>query len=204
MKKIAVLVVFMMASSPALAEEFYVGGYLGLAAVDSSKLRVAGGGPTFTFDTEPGFNAGVMIGTFITDNLRVEGEIVYSVADGQQIDSTPVDGSIIALSLGTNLIYDFSGDGIRPYAGGGMAVVAFDAASLNIAGNRVFEGAATTGGLQVILGVTIPLESVTLFADYRGLMTAPVKFTDAGGTGLAVTMDSYVRNSLMFGVRTGF
>jgi len=203
MKKFLAVAFLISMSAPAFAEGLYVGGTLGLAALDASDLEPVGGGAIQSFQMNLGFSGGVMVGSVIGENMRVEGELIYSTAGAEQIGSTTVSGSVGALQLGANLLYDFGGERVRPYVGGGLAVINIDVGDVNISGSPVFEGAVTTGAAQIILGVSIPLESVTLFADYRGLMTPSIDLTVAGG-GSTWTMDSYFRNSLMFGFRAAF
>ncbi len=200
MKKILAVALLMAGSSPAFAEGLYLGGYLGPSALDEADLDWGGTPGTMQFDL--GFGAGVIIGASVADNIRLEGDLSYIVSPATQIGSTTVDGNVNTLSLGANLFYDFGGNQFRPYVGAGLAVVNIDVGGVTFGGADVFEGAVTTMGGQIILGVSIPLQTVTVFADYRGFMTPALDLKTAGGA-TAVSMD-YFRNSLQFGIRVPF
>lgn len=204
MKKLFVFAVAMIASTPALAEGLYVGGFIGPSVVSSSDLRAPGGGGTFNVEFDPGLNVGVMLGTRVSDHVRIEGELAFGSVPMAQIDGVAVDGNVQTIYLGANVIYDFSGDRFVPHLGAGLGVIDINASDVTDAGTPLFEGGTVTVGLQLIAGVDIPVGPVVLFADYRGRVTPYFDF-HAVGTGDAYTMlNGYMTNSIMFGVKANF
>lgn len=204
MKKLLAIVIVMIASTPAMAEGIYVGGFIGPAAVGSSDLRAPGGGGTTSVKFDPGLNVGVMLGTRVGDHVRIEGEFAFGSVPMAQIGSTATDGNVQTIFLGANVIYDFSGDRFIPHLGAGLGVMNIDASDIKVGGAPVFEGGTVTGALQLIAGVDIPVGSVVLFADYRGLVTPYFDFHQAA-TGDGYTMlNGFMTNSIMFGVKASF
>ncbi|MDH5410716.1 MAG: outer membrane beta-barrel protein [Alphaproteobacteria bacterium] len=204
MKKLFVFAVAMIASTPALAEGLYVGGFIGPAAVGSSDLRAPAGGGTVGIEFDTGLKAGMMLGTRVGDHVRIEGEFAFGSVPVASINSTAVDGNVETLFLGANVIYDFSGDRFIPHLGAGLGVINIDASDVNDGGAPVFEGGTVTGALQLIAGVDIPVGSVVLFADYRGMVT-PYFDLHQVSTGDPYTMlNGFMTNSVMFGVKASF
>ena len=204
MKKLLAIAVAISASTPALAEGLYVGGFVGPTAVSSSDLRLSGGGGTTSVEFDLGMKGGVMIGASVTEHVRVEGEFAFGSVPMAQIGSTAVDGNVQTMYLGANAIYDFAGDKFIPHLGAGLGIINIDASDVTNGGAPIFEGGAITGGFQLIAGVDIPVGSVVLFADYRGLVT-PYYDLNAATSGTALTMlNGYMSNSVMFGVKASF
>lgn len=79
---------------------------------------------TSTFDN--GFMLGGVVGTSLTDTLRIEGELSYQRADGTE-DCTGkcslAEFDLTTLALLGNAWVDFdTGGGVRPYVGGGLGL----------------------------------------------------------------------------------
>lgn len=108
-----------MTATPAFAEGNYFGGFVGAALVDDNDL--ADGVLDLSFDT--GLMVGGVIGTHLSDNIRIEGELSYLSADGDCEGKCSGSFDSSALELLGNAWYDFATDsGFRPYVGGGVGI----------------------------------------------------------------------------------
>jgi len=106
-----------MIASPAAAEGWYGGGFVGLASVDDVELDGTG---DLEFDNE--FTFGGFVGKQFGENLRVEGELSYLGASPDCIGKcSTVDFDVSVLTILGNVWVDIPvGNSFTPYVGGGV------------------------------------------------------------------------------------
>jgi len=118
----------------ASAEGLYFGGFGAFASVND--LEDIGSG--FSFSN--GYMIGAVIGTELTENLRIEGELSYQTSEGECIGKcVDPDFDLTTLALLGNAWVDFdAGNGVKPYVGGGIGIA-------NVSTDEGFSGEDDTG-----------------------------------------------------------
>ncbi|OYX22642.1 MAG: hypothetical protein B7Z10_12870 [Rhodobacterales bacterium 32-66-7] len=114
---ISTAILAVMNASAVMAEGLYFGAYAGLAAQEDLDLDIPS-------TSDNGFVLGAVIGTDLTENLRIEGELSFETSEGQyEGKGGSTDFDVSTLSLLGNAWVDFdTGTGLQPYVGGGVGV----------------------------------------------------------------------------------
>ncbi|MGV8996953.1 MAG: outer membrane protein [Parvibaculaceae bacterium] len=165
-------------SVPAFADEVSSGNmYASLSAgvLSPEDLDVTSGGTkgTFTFDT--GYTASVAVGTWLNNNLTIEGEGTYLSADFDKAEvfgvSVPLDGDFSSALVLANIAFHLAGKGetFDPYIGAGAGVAFSELKITNIGGvPGNFKDSSTDAAGQLSAGLNLNLSSgVSVGAEYR-------------------------------------
>jgi len=168
------------ASAPAFADEVSSGNmYASLSAgvIAPEDIDVTAGIATGTFSFDTGYTASAAVGTWLNDNLTIEGEVTYLSADFDELEvlgtSAAVDGDFSSTLLLANAAYHFGGKGgsIDPYVGAGVGA-AFSKLSVDSIGGVPLNtsDSATDMAAQLSAGLSLNLSSgVSVGAEYRFL-----------------------------------
>ncbi len=119
-----------MTATPAFADGNYFGGFIGAASVDDADFF----GGAFELNFETGLIAGAMVGTHVSPNVRLEGELSYLSAGADCEGKCASDFDTSALQILGNVWFDFAQDSaLRPYigAGAGAAQVSIDGSGID-------------------------------------------------------------------------
>lgn len=110
-------VVVGISGTAATAEGLYFGAYAGFASLEDLDFDIPS-------STDDGYVLGAVIGTELTENLRIEGELSYEDGSGEyEGKGGSTDFDVSTLSLLGNAWVDFdTGSGLNPYVGGGVGV----------------------------------------------------------------------------------
>mgnify|MGYP003641087049 CR=1 FL=1 len=167
-------------SAPAFADDVVAGGnYARLSAgiiVPEDLDGDSGGTPvTITFDS--GWTASAAVGTWLNDNLTVEGEVSYLAADfkdGTVLGVTvPIDGSFTSTLALANANFHFAGkaSGFDPYVGGGVGAAFSEVDLKSVGGVAVNDKDSDTNlAAQATAGLNLNLSSgLAIGAQYRYL-----------------------------------
>lgn len=106
---------------------WYVGGAAAASWPNSTSTRVGTSSITLEGELTPG--GSLFVGRRVTDNLRMEGELLYRNFKYSVKNSTLKFGEIDSKSFGglANVYYDFmAGQKFRPYVGVGLGYVSLD------------------------------------------------------------------------------
>lgn len=123
------------------------------------------------FEMDQGYNLGAAIGTNLTPNLALEGDLFYTSSEYSCCGT-----DLSALSLMPALIYTFDTNSqIRPFLGAGIGAV-------NVMYDGPPNGEEWAFGYQLLGGVAVPIsDRVDFFAQYRWQQANDVDFPFAGG-----------------------
>ena len=166
-------------SAPAFADEAVSGNnYARLSAgvISPEDIDVTVG-PTVTFSFDTGYTVSGAVGTWVNDNITVEGEATYLSADFDKGESggvsVAIDGDFSSALLLANAAFHLSGKNasLDPYVGAGVGV-AFSKLSIDsIGGVAVNQSdSATDAAAQLSAGLNLSLASgVSVGAQYRYL-----------------------------------
>ncbi|MEM9403533.1 MAG: porin family protein [Pseudomonadota bacterium] len=124
----------MLIGNPALAEDdrYYVTGNVGIGFLGSEDLTYSDSALTATAeaDFDASFSGGGTFGYYLTDNWRLEGELMYRRNDMKDITlggvGTSTGGDFASLSLGVSALYEFQptdNPRLKTYVGAGFAFV---------------------------------------------------------------------------------
>ncbi|MDO8289412.1 MAG: porin family protein [Parvibaculum sp.] len=172
-------------SAPAYADEATSGNvYASLSGgvIAPEDIDVTAG-PTVTFSFDTGYTVSGAIGTWVSDNVTVEGELTYLSADFDEGETlgvaVPVEGDFASTLLLANAAYHFGGKNASfdPYLGAGVGIADSDLEVTSIGGVPTnIEDSATDFATQVSAGLNLNLTSgVSVGAEYRFL------YIDSGG-----------------------
>lgn len=139
----------------------------------------------YNIQFDPGFGAQGAVGAYINENLRVEGEVAYRIADYDQASAagttvTPTGDIMIGTAMG-NLYYDVHlGSSFVPYIGAGIGLAQIESNAVTIGAVTATTKDATELGFQVMVGVAYEYSrtwSLGLDARYVGTSDADVSAT---------------------------
>lgn len=189
---IAAAAVAILGATPALAQQFYVGGHGGLNYAHEAST---GGGDTIAYDFF-GFGIGVEVGMRIGSNLRVEGELTYRSNDVDEVDGVSTTAEMTSTTLMVNALYDFNSEsGLTPYIGGGLGMSSVE---FSISTSSYDD---TVLAAQLIGGVMFELSpGLTMSVDYRLFGTQDL----ALGAGLGFGDVEYINSSVFVGIKKFF
>lgn len=167
-------------SAPALADELVVGNNYarlsgGIIMPEDIDVKAPAATGTFSFDN--GWTVAGAFGTWVNDNLTVEGEVSYLTGDFDELSvlgvSTTVDGGFSSTLLLANASYHFGGKNaaIDPYVGGGAGAAFSDIEIKSVGGIPVNgDSSGTDLAFQAGAGINMKLsDGFTLGAQYRYL-----------------------------------
>lgn len=201
----ALLLVLVLSSAPALAKGPYFGGQAGgVFLSDSDVSDPAGEFATAEFDTGLGL---ALVGGYSFDMFRLEGELFYKINDFDTLSDAgfgiPVEGDVSALGLMVNAFYDFkTGTPFTPYIGAGIGMAQVSINDLSILGVTVLDDDDGVLAYQLIAGVGYAVSNaVTLDLQYKYLATTDPEFTDVEG---ATIETEYSSHNIMVGLRYNF
>ncbi len=132
--KLTVAVLSSLIATSAFADDdkYYVTGNIGVGFLGSEDLTYSDSVLTATSeaDFDASFAGGGTFGYYLTDNWRVEGEVMYRRNDMKDITlggvGTSTGGDFASLSLGVNALYEFQltdNPRLKAYVGAGVAFV---------------------------------------------------------------------------------
>ncbi len=132
--KLTVAVLSSLIATSAFADDdkYYVTGNIGVGFLGSEDLTYSDSVLTATSeaDFDASFAGGGTFGYYLTDNWRVEGEIMYRRNDMKDITlggvGTSTGGDFASLSLGLSALYEFQptdNPRLKTYVGAGVAFV---------------------------------------------------------------------------------
>jgi len=167
-------------SAPAFADEVSSGNmYASLSAgvIAPEDIDVTSGALTATFSFDTGYTISGSVGTWLNDNLTIEGEVTYLSADFDEGEllgvAVPIDGDFSSTLALANIAYHFGGkaSAFDPYVGAGVGVAFSDLSIDSIGGVPVGQSdTATDAAGQLSAGLNFNLSSgVSLGAEYRYL-----------------------------------
>lgn len=141
MKKILVATVALtLAASPALAENWYVSGNIGMASASNSDLTDSTvPGITIDIEYDSGLTLGAAIG-YDYGTIRAEGELAYQKNDFDKASlwgvDVPLSGDATATSLLLNGYFDIENDSpVTPYITAGLGLAKIEVNNLNVPGS---------------------------------------------------------------------
>lgn len=189
---IAAAAVAILGATPALAQQFYVGGHGGLNYTHEAST---GGGDKIAYDFF-GLGIGVEVGMRIGSNLRVEGELTYRSNDVDEVDGVSTTAEMTSTTLMVNALYDFNSEsGLTPYIGGGLGMSSVE---FSISTSSFDD---TVLAAQLIGGVMFELSpGLTMSVDYRLFGTQDL----ALGAGFGFGDVEYINSSVFVGIKKFF
>lgn len=173
-------------------------------------------------DYKVGYALAVRVGTRVTPNWRVEGELSYAENDvstltikndgglgqalvGHSLDGTHVDanGWVSSLSGMANVIYDFTPDRrLHPYIGAGIGVARINANNVGFSGYTIVDDSTTDFAYQGIAGASLDVApAMAVYLDYHFFAVPNPRFHDVSGAGFDGEFKS---NTISVGVTYGF
>ena len=213
------LAVGVVAGSPALAQDWYVQGFLGYSFEENfTPSGNIGGAPQSVFnDLSDGFNIGASVGRNFSlsngINLRGEIELSYGENDVDAVNfsgngpgfENAVSGDIEATFLLANLLVDFeTGGPLTPYVGAGIGVGFIDQ-NINYNNAVNISGDDEAFAAQLIAGASYKVNDTTsIFGDVRFIRAYDVSGTRTAPGGVASVSDDLDRTTLNVGVRFNF
>ena len=167
---------------------WYVSGMAGASFFnDQDNNGSSGPGLNFTTHPDTGYNVSGALGRYITNNIRVEGEIGYRRADVGLVTRGPTlqgGGNSQATSFMANAYYEFPlGRGWKPYIGGGIGFADVSYDHLTQAGSKLVDDSDVVFAYQGGGGIGYELDPRnTVFVDYRYFGTTDPSFRATNGT----------------------
>ncbi len=199
MRILAFALVFLI-TTPAFAQDWYWGAYVGVSIADDSDVDAGGSQGTLGYDTGAGF--GGMIGKSV-GALRIEGELTYRVDGINSRFGNAADGNVLVTALMGNLIYDVKLSGsVTPHFGAGIGYAGVTIDTLNDGVFLYADDSSSGLAYQAIAGIDFQSASTLIFTvDYRYFATDDLDFVDAVGG--QFEMD-YKAHTVLFGIRSTF
>lgn len=132
--KMTLVIVSSLIGTNALADDdrYYATGNIGIGFLGSEDLTYSDSTLTATSeaDFDASFAGGGTFGYYLTDNWRIEGEVMYRRNDMKDITlggvGTSTGGDFASLSLGVSALYEFQptdNPRLKTYVGAGVAFV---------------------------------------------------------------------------------
>lgn len=188
-------------ASTALAQGFYIGGGGGYSIPEDSDLE--GAGINSDVDLEDDFAIHGMFGYAFQNGFRAEIESGWRENDIDSLGGTSGDGSVEALHLMVNGLYDFNtGTKFVPYVGAGIGAAFLSMDGGAVGGLRVNDDDDTVFAYQGILGVAYRFhENLDAYLDYRYMSTLDANFNTSTNTEVET---DYTDHRIMAGLRFYF
>ena len=206
-------------ASAAQQGQIYVRGDVGYVFGDSSidgEAFASGSRTDHGVETDGGWRGGAAFGYLIEDDLRIEAEISYADRDTDSgslagLPLTTVSGSVSALMVTANLVYDIPHKlfGAQPFVSGGVGIICVDAdyISSDAATIRVDDTDTVAAG-KIAVGFAYPVAQnieATFAYQYAGTFN---DLTFPGGPAVGppqgIVKLPYGENSVSLGVRYTF
>jgi outer membrane protein OmpA-like peptidoglycan-associated protein len=171
---------------------FYLGAGIGANSVEDDLYEIQGGGTDAK--TDLGYYLGGFFGYAYGNGVRTDLELNYRNNDS----SNPSNGEISSFGAFANAYYDFStGTAFTPYLGLGLGAVRPDYEGT--IGTLTLDDSDIVPAVQVIAGVSYAFnDNLSLFADYRHLMTDDINLKTTNGTQVSA---DYTNDTFMVGLR---
>jgi opacity protein-like surface antigen len=185
----------LLSSSAALATDlswqnwddgnWYVSGMAGATFLNDQDS--SGSGLNFTTHPDTGYNISGALGRYVTNNIRVEGEIGYRRAEMGLVTNGPTlqgGGNSHATSFMANAYYEFPlGRGWKPYVGGGIGFADVSLDHVTQSGSKLVDDSDVVFAYQGGGGIGYEIDPRnTIFVDYRYFGTADPSFRANNGT----------------------
>ncbi|MEC9346916.1 MAG: outer membrane beta-barrel protein [Pseudomonadota bacterium] len=201
LKLLACVAAFAALGTPAMAEvsgPYVSGGMIGVLPNDPDFQGAAAG----QLDLGVGLGTSAALGYQMESGIRVEGEISWRRAGADNFAGAATGGSVSAIGLLANLVYEFDNDsGIYPYLGLGGGLARLNANDLTIAGVNV-DDSDLAFAWQGLGGVAFALDpNLSLVAEYRYFGTMSPDFTNAAGGNL---VGEFSTHTALLGLRYRF
>ncbi len=207
-------------AAPALANDWYVQGFLGYSSPEDANHSgtIGGGTQSVQSDLDSDINYGLSVGRNITSfgnglSLRGEVELSYRSNDVTSVDfsgngagaEANPGGDISATYLLANLIVDVeTNTKFTPYFGGGVGVGFFDQ-DISYGSGVTIRGDDEVFTAQLIAGTSYEInDQVSLFGDVRYTRGFDVTGTRTSPGGTATVSDDLSNTSVNVGVRFTF
>lgn len=164
---------------------WYVSGMAGATFLNDQDNN--GSGLNFTTHPDTGYNISGALGRYVTNNIRVEGEIGYRRADLGLVTNGPTSqagGNSHATSFMANAYYEFPlGRGWKPYVGGGIGFADVSADKWTQSGTKLVDDSDVVFAYQGGGGIGYEIDPRnTIFVDYRYFGTTDPSFRATNGT----------------------
>ena len=201
----------------------YQGGFLGFQNV---YLKAAGGvnilpeivntgsnGNDNTMELDPGFAFSGGLGMNLVDDIRLEGEIIYTTtntldqivgsANGLTVSSTATEGDVSSLAFMANVAYDISNQGTYiPFVTAGVGMAGVFMNGMKVDGTLIADSKDWVFAMQAGGGISLPVDPSTILeASYRYFETRDPEFGDERSQPFSSTIAAH---SFMLGARLKF
>ena len=201
----------------------YQGGFLGYQNI---YLKAAAGvnilpeivntgsnGNDNTMELDPGFAFAGGLGMNLVNDIRLEGEIIYTStntldqivgsANGLTVSSTATEGDVSSLAFMANVAYDVSNQGTYiPFVTAGVGMAGVFMNGMKVDGTLIADSKDWVFAMQAGGGISLPVDPGTVFEiSYRYFETRDPEFGDERDQPFSSQIASH---SVMLGARLKF